>query len=277
MDILKKLANYLNKEIFLLILIPTISYFGFSSSYYFEKGYLSFFNLPSGYIELSIETIIPSVTILFKLFLGIFSLLAILYFESVTTSKLKPLDTKLSKVIVGIYIIIFLTDLLQYKYFQEIASVLFIILIFSGLLGIVIFFLTKSSSTEQAKKRDLKEVISNHKNVLFDFLLSPSIFLFIFLLLILNVINNIAFNAGVAVAKEQKSFQVYNYNSTNYAVIRKYKNSYISLAIDTKEKKLINKVLVKSTLENTPLVYIRIDGIEMYQYEQDLVITTFFN
>lgn len=237
----------IEKSLFLAIL----PFAGYITAYNYEKGYLSFFGIPSFLIRLGLEEVIVATSVVaFGLF-NLYLLLTCLYpFRNLLGKNAKG-RTFLISIPLFLFLFPFIFIFSSNSLLDKLIISLFIF--FSILLwqfGFPFLFCQGSSLEEKiikAEKAD-REVWKIE-----DFIFrKPQLRTLYIVFLALFGISILAHSAGVRDATEQKSYLLFS-DSVTYALIKTYPDKKIAIEINKESKHIENNIRIIPTDDNLEL------------------------
>lgn len=225
------------------ILIGTISMIGYMAAFFYEYGYITYFDISPYFIEINLTTIFISVTTSFVIFFALFSLINIF-----STSGLIDNDTAIgrSRFLIVVFVAPFvLSKILIYGYAWKewiFAVFIFLILIIVEFVHPIIFRKDKKTLEEKLLAQEELESKIIEKDLFRKIVLMIGRMPFIFIfaaLFFLSIANDIGKNE----AMKQKIFPVVETDFPSVA-IRIYSQSIIAVSFDEETKTLQKKLFI---------------------------------
>lgn len=233
------------------LLLAILPFVGYITAYNYEKGYLSFFGVPSFLIRLGLEEIIVATSVLVLGLFALYPFLAIIYpFRNLMGKSVGGRTLKITIILflfLSPIIFIFNSSSLLDKLVTSL--VIFLILLFYEF-GFPYLFYKGSSLDEKIVKAE-----KTHKEVgqIEDFIFSrPQLNTLCILFFTIMFISFLADLAGVRDANNQKDYLLFSDNGT-YAVIRTYADKKVAVEINSESKYIENNIRIISINDNLEL------------------------
>ena len=233
------------------LFLAALPFFGYITAYNYEKGYLSFFNIPSLLIRLSLEDVIVATSVLVSglfVFYYLFLTIIALFWKLINKSE-RGRTLKITLILFFIaspYIFIFNNITLLDKLIIALAMLLYLLFYEFGL---PIIFQKGTLEERLVKENRAHEKATIVENYIFS---KPKLKLFYLAILTLFYTSGLAFFAGVRDAGKQTDYLVFSDKDT-YAVVRNYSDRIIVVKIDDKLKSLKENVRIISFTDNLNL------------------------
>lgn len=235
------------KGVFLAIL----PFVGYLTAYNYEKGYLSFFNIPSFLIRLGPEEIIVATSVLI---LGLFTLypfLAIIYpFRNLMGKSVKGRDLKIAIILflfLSPIIFIFSNSSLSDKLIISLA--IFLLLLFYKFGFPLLFFKGDSLDEKIVKAEKTEKKVGQIEDFIFS---RPRLKTFYIVLLTIMFISLLAYSAGARDASNQREYLLFSDKDT-YIIARTYTDKRIAVKIDAKSRFIKDNIRIISPADTLDL------------------------
>jgi len=222
------------------ILLSAFTVLAYLCTYIFERSYCVSFNIPTEFISIDLNVLLPFWTIAIVLVFIIITI-TIAGYITLVTFKAKQ---KLYNFLLGNFILLWSFIILlywhpEYRKYPDFYFEAFCV--FNIILGIIIFALAKKKSTHEVpdEKREPLPAEYNNADLNRQFQTAINIFLVTFAI----IIGAISDEVGKSAAKNKQDFYVFSDNK-NVVVIRIYGDKIICKQLDTTKKKLRTGVIV---------------------------------
>lgn len=225
---------------FLLAILP---FAGYIIAYSYEKGYLSFFRVPSFLIRLGLEEVIVATSVVIAGLSIFYLILMILYPFRKHISKSAKGFTFLKSIVLFLilspFISTFSSDSLLDKLIVSYIIFLFILL---WQFGFPLLFYKGSSLEEKIIRADKEK---DEVGQIEDFIFSrPQLKTIYIIFLTIAYISLLAYKAGVNDASSQKDYLSFSDNTNTYIVVRTYVDKKIAIEISGESKHIENNMRV---------------------------------
>jgi len=224
----------------LLALLPFV---GYLLAYNYEKGFLSSFNIPASYVQVSVEAVIVSISSL------ALSLMIIYPFIDVFAPILQLIDKSSEKGKAWFSTIILTLISCAFVFiFMSTTTINKIIISLSWFFCWIFYYfgvplILSRKKTMEAKLREVNKIDKNVPSFI-DFIWDkPVLFSYWSLFLLVFLFAFLAHMVGVKKAASEKQFLVYN-KEEPYAILRTYRNYNLAVGYDKESKIINNKVLI---------------------------------
>jgi len=224
------------------VILALLPFVGYVTAYNYEKGYLSYFGIPSFLIRIGLEEVITAATVVLTGLFGLYYLMAILYlFKDLLTKSAKGF-TLFKSIVLFLFLYPFIftfnSGILLDKLITSLA-ILFAILFWQ--FGFPIIFQRGNTLEEKIIKADK---VDNEVCTIEDLILSrPKLKITYLTFIVILVFSGLASSAGSRDAAKQKDYLLFSNNGT-YVVIRAYANKYIAVEINDKSKHIESRVKI---------------------------------
>jgi hypothetical protein len=230
--------------------LAVISFYGYFIAYFFEYGYLRYFNIPPYYINISLTNIFDSIYGTLDDFMLIFILGFIYTVNRFLGSQL----SKLSKLFILVIILLGVVIGLAFAEFDlEHPNSLLLISLFFVFATIEMF---RNIYSIQSKKKH-KEV-ENETHKYFVSFRNKGLIIFPLLVTQLAIIY-LATSAGSHKASRENKFHTLHYENRDFIVIREYNDRLLAVPFDTRKKTFSRQIFLinnsRLAEENIPLTF----------------------
>ncbi len=232
------------------ILSGFLTFYGFYSAYLYERGFSTYFKIPSSFVEVGLSEVFKVILILFPIVMFLFLGTDVALSASISRN---PILRELVRYIIP-FLLFILTPLIfdLPKYFKVSGIIAFLLLI----IGELIFPLISMSKRIKGLKRKLEILQSydEHRKKKFNFFRSNFIDMFMeqigivtFLIICLLVVSlSFVDQIGKQNAKSQKEFMIIKSNP-ELVVLRKYSENFICATFDREKKEVRNRIYLKTS------------------------------